>query len=142
MPNYLFKTREIEHVIDSQVSELPPVVTSSVVKADAVEILKVAMGYVDRRELSELNVHRKLYDIAVNKFSPARSMDIVNRTVYDILRGLEKYIDDRFRIRLHYTTHYLHDTPAGIIIEEFETPIKSHKFHSCPLCNSIERKPT
>ena len=141
MPKFLISTREIEHVIDNCVSALPAVVTSSIVSEDAMEVLSVAMGYVSRRNLSELNVHRKLYDLAVHKFSPTRSMDIVNNTVYDLLKAFETHLENRFRLRLHYTTHYLHAVSAGLLIEEFDIPAKAHSFHNCPLCGTIEKKP-
>jgi len=131
--------RWLEESIGNTMKDLPIAVATSILPEDIKELLGISMGYVNRRDTSQTKLHRKITEIATTKHSPTTSKTLASDTVYSMLVELERKLESRYRLKLHFTTHYVEDLDNGVLIYEFEIPKKAHSFSTCPLCNTIKR---
>lgn len=122
-----FTTRESDEIIDRVVADLPGVIQMVVGTEDVEELLYISLGYHNRRKLSSSNLYLKLVTIASTKFSPSHSATVALRTVYDLLIALETFLELKYKVRLHYTTHYVEALENEFLIEEFPERLKPHE---------------
>lgn len=137
MPAFKILKPALLDVVTPVLEHLPPVVVMSVTVEDMLELLHVSLGYIPRRQLSTLNLYRKLLDVAQAKFSPERSLSIAQGTTYELLTELERYLERIYRVRLHYTTHVILEEDTYIVIREFDIPVKPYQFDMCPTCGRV-----
>lgn len=129
----------LDEIANLASSPLPVAVAAVVTGQEMEELLGVSMGYHNRRDLSVLVTYDKILEMAKVKHSPTVANTLANQATYELLVTLESKLESIYKLRLHYTTHFLEVQDEYIYVHEFPLPEKSHRFVSCPLCTTIRR---
>lgn len=132
------ETHKVMELVEQYTANLPLVVACIVVEEDLSELISVSLGYLPRNQLKYTNLYNKLLNVANSKFSPVSSIKLAQTTTYELLIVVESFIEKTFKIKLHYTTHFIEIGENGIHITEFDVPVKQYAFHECPTCNRIK----